>query len=221
MATKMKRQRRHDKPEGTFLVTVPGANGFGHDVVERDYADLLPAGPIRLDLGCGPNKRPGFRGVDATAFPGVDVVHDLRTAPWPWTDGSVEEVHTSHFVEHLTAMERATFANELYRVLTPTGKCTLIVPHWSSCRAYGDPTHQWPPVSEMWFYYLDRDWRAANAPHTDAKYLPGGFACHLAVTWAYQFNPALNTKNQQAQQYAIENYKDAIHDVVATLTRKP
>src|SRR5678809_24430 len=154
---------------------------------------------LKLDFGCGPHKREGFHGVDQTAFVGVDTVCDLTVTPWPWADNSVSEAHASHFVEHLTAWQRVAFWNELYRVLVPNGTAQIIVPHWASCRAYGDPTHQWPPVSEFAFYYLKKEWRMANAPHTDANYLPGGFNGHLARTRAYQVNPALNTKNQQAQ----------------------
>ena len=113
---------------------------------------------VKLDLGCGVHKKEGFVGVDSIAFAGVDVVADLRTR-WPWDDGSVDEVHASHFVEHLTANERTHFCNELFRVLKVGGKATVIVPHWGNHRAYGDPTHQWPPVSEFWFYYLSRAWR--------------------------------------------------------------
>ena len=32
------------------------------------------AQPIRIDLGCGPNPKPGFTGVDSIAFPGVTVL---------------------------------------------------------------------------------------------------------------------------------------------------
>ena len=35
---------------------------------------------LKLDLGCGTRKRPGFRGVDSRKFEGVDVVADLREA---------------------------------------------------------------------------------------------------------------------------------------------
>jgi hypothetical protein len=103
---------------------------------------------LKLDFGCGPNKREGFQGVDSIAFPGVDFVVDLRQR-WPWEDNSVAEAHASHFIEHLTAMERVHFANELYRVLKPGGKCTVIVPHWGSCRAYGDPTHCFSDDTEI------------------------------------------------------------------------
>ena len=110
---------------------------------------------LKLDIGCGKGKKAGFHGVDSIAFDGVDTVFDVRTSPWPWADNSVEEVHCSHFLEHLTATERVQFMNEMWRVMKEGAKATLITPHWGSNRAYGDPTHQWPPVSEMWFYYLD------------------------------------------------------------------
>ena len=131
--------------------------------------------PLKLDLGCGIHKQVGFHGVDVRKFEGVDTVADLRKK-WPWRDNSVAEVHCSHFVEHLTAPERIHFVNELHRVMEKGAKATIITPHWASCRAYGDLTHQWPPVSEFWWYYLSKSWREgtkeqdykdANAPHND------------------------------------------------------
>lgn len=210
-----------------------------------------PPSLLKLDLGCGGNKQAGFTGVDSIAFPGVDVVCDLveRDIPrhgslaprllddlpddklpfkkWPWPDNSVAEAHSSHFIEHLTAMERVHFVNELYRVLVPGGKCSLVVPHWGSCRTYGDPTHQWPPVSEFWFYYLKREWRlgdpakglGANAPHTDAQHMSGGFSCDFDAVWGYSVHPTWQVRNQDAQQFALQWYKEAIQDIVATLTK--
>jgi hypothetical protein len=168
------------------------------------------AAPLKLDLGCGKNKREHFHGVDVRPFDGVDIVLDL-TQPWPWADGSVAEAHASHFVEHLTGEQRIHFVNELYRVLQPNGTCQIIVPHWASCRAYGDLTHQWPPVSEFWFYYLNQDWRATNAPHND------GYRCHFEATWGYAMRADLVPRHQEHQQFALSNYKEAAQDLIATL----
>jgi Methyltransferase domain len=186
----------------------------------KKIAATEPAALRKLDFGCGPNKRAGFEGVDAFAFVGVDHVVDLRTTPWPWADGSVEEAHASHFVEHLTAPERCAFVNELYRVLTPGGKCSLITPHWASNRAFGDPTHQWPPVAEMWFYYLSKDWRLSQAPHTDRSVTPWGFDCDFEATWSYAMRQDLLTRNAEFQQMALQNYKEAAQDLMATLTKR-
>jgi hypothetical protein len=149
----------------------------------------------------------------------VDVVADLRQR-WPWEDGSVEEVHCSHFLEHLTAAERCHFANELHRVLQPKGRTTIIVPHWASNRAYGDPTHQWPPVSEMWFFYLNKEWRAKNAPHTDAEHWAPGFACDFEASWGYGMHQAILTRNQEYQQHALNWFKEAAQDLHATITKR-
>lgn len=174
---------------------------------------ILKATELKLDLGCGTYKRDGFVGVDCRKFDGVDQVVDLRK-PWPWADGSVTEAHCSHFIEHLTASERVHFVNELYRVMVVGAKCTMITPHWASCRAYGDLTHQWPPVSEFWFYYLNKEWREKNAPHND------GYTCDFECTWGYGIRPDLTVRNQEYQQYAMTNYKEAVQDMNCTMTKK-
>ena len=183
--------------------------------------------PLKLNLGSGPSKMEGFLSVDSIKFPNVDVVTDL-TKRFPWSDNSVAEVHASHVIEHFEAMERVHFINEVYRILVPGGKATLIAPHWASCRAYGDPTHKFPPISEFWFYYLSKDWRlgneekklGANAPHTDAKYIKGGFACDFEATWGYSMHPTVQLRNQEAQQFMLQFYKDAAMDIMATLVNK-
>jgi SAM-dependent methyltransferase len=179
------------------------------------------ADPIKLDLGCGPNKREGFIGIDQFAFDGeVDHVLNIGSERLPYDDGSVEEIHTSHFIEHLTPVERCHVINECYRVLKIGGKVTIIVPHWGSCRAYGDPSHQWPPVSEFWFYYLDKNWRQSQAPHTDKKTWPLGYDCDFMATWGYSLHESLNLRNSEYQQNAVQWFKEAIQDIQATLVKR-
>jgi len=175
---------------------------------------------IKLDLGCGPNPKEGFIGVDAIKFDKVDVVHDLRKAPWPWADNSVEESNCSHFLEHLTNLngkwERVRFFNELYRITVPGGKCTLTLPHWSSQRYYGDPTHA-EGFSEFGFYYLDKNWRATNAPHTDIAHNENGYTCHWNCTWGYAMHQSLLVRNQEYQNFAMTPFKEACTDLVTTM----
>jgi hypothetical protein len=175
---------------------------------------------VKLDIGCGKNKREGFHGVDQYPMEGVDTVLKVGSDPWPWEDGSVEELHASHFVEHLTAKERTHFYNEAHRVMAPGAKATIITPHWASNRAYGDPTHQWPPVAEMSFYYLKQDWRDTQAPHTDKKWNPEGFSCNFEASWGYSFSPELSVRNQEYVQFALANYKEAAQDLHATLIKR-
>lgn len=173
------------------------------------------AAGLRLDLGCGKNKKPGFIGVDNIKFEGVDVVCNLGINRWPWPDATVEEVHASHFVEHLDAGQRVWFANELYRVLKPGGTATIITPHWNSPRAFGDLTHAWPPVSEWWFLYLSKDWRAANAPHND------GYTCDFPQpVIGYSPNPGLCAgRNDEYVREAVAKWRGGADDMSATLVK--
>lgn len=175
---------------------------------------------VKLDIGCGPNPKEGYEGVDAIAFPNVKHVCKVGDEPLPFADGTVDEVHCSHFLEHLTAAQRIRFLNDLDRVMKPGAKAAIITPHWASNRAYGDPTHQWPPVSEMFFYYLSKSWRKEQAPHTDVEHWPEGYACDFEATWGYGMNPALATRNVEYQQFALNNYKEAAQDLHATLTKR-
>jgi hypothetical protein len=167
--------------------------------------------PLKLDLGCGKNPRAGFIGVDCRDF-GQEITTDLRQK-WPWKNGSVEEVHASHFLEHLTGHERVHFFNELYRVLIDGGKATIVVPHWSSERAYGDPTHQWPPVVFFAFYYLNKEWRAQNAPHS-------GYECNFEATGGNQIGPPWTLRSQEAQAFAQAHYTNVSTDLVCTVIKR-
>jgi SAM-dependent methyltransferase len=197
---------------------------------------------IKLNIGSGPNPMDGFISIDTIKFnndivvcntaepkwrfekdsivglidgEGIEIGKDYKERSFILPDNSVDEVHCSHMIEHLTAQERIHFINELYRVLKPKAKATIIAPHWASCRAYGDLTHQWPPVSEFWFYYLSKEWRATNAPHSTYNE-DVDFEC----TWGYSMNPAIVTRNPEFQQYAMANFKEAITDLHATLVKR-
>jgi hypothetical protein len=194
---------------------------------------------FKLDFGCGKNKQPGFHGVDRIAFDGVDTVLNVveprfpHTAsgfcPWPWADSSVDEAYSSHFVEHLTSAERCHFFNELWRVLKPDAKATIITPHWSNARAYGDPTHVWPPISEWFYLYLNKAWREVNAPHVDMVSIgnlhltQAAYSCNFeggCVTTVNTQHPELMGKNVEAQNYATRNFINVNVDAYATLVAK-
>ena len=178
---------------------------------------------IRIDLGCGGKKRgEDWIGCDQYKMPGVDRIFDIGSAKWPFKDGSVEEAHSSHFIEHLTNLggkwERVHFFNELYRVLRNGAKTTLVFPHWCSQRYYGDPTHK-EPFSEFGFYYVSKAWRLSDAPHTDVTWNQDGYDCDFQATWGYSIHPQIQARNQEYQQEALLWKKDAALDIIATLVK--
>lgn len=59
---------------------------------------------VKLDLACGAKKQaPGFIGMDMFPYPGVDIVHNALTFPWPLPSDSVDMIVASHFMEHVPA----------------------------------------------------------------------------------------------------------------------
>jgi hypothetical protein len=183
---------------------------------------------IKLDLGCGPNPREGFTGMDSLTFGKENIVkHNLADTPWPFEDNSVSEAQCNHVLEHLTNFggkwERIRFFNELYRVLVPVkynsagaaieGFCRIVIPHWASNRYYGDPTHC-EPIGEMFICYLDPAWRQINAPHTDAEHNPNGYNCHFACTYDYTLHQGMAGRNQEYVQFAVTYWKEAAQDLI-------
>ncbi|MBF2073739.1 MAG: glycosyltransferase [Synechococcales cyanobacterium C42_A2020_086] len=112
-------------------------------VVEQILAKLhatstADTAPVRIDLGCGPWKAPGFIGVDIAPAPGVDVVADL-TQRFPFADSSVDWVRAHDVIEHLP--DRIHTMNEIWRICKPNGMVDIRVPSTDGRGAFQDPTH--------------------------------------------------------------------------------
>ncbi len=72
---------------------------------------------IRLDIGCGFNKQPGFIGIDKRDITGVDIVHDIEVIPWPIDDNACAIAVMSHLIEHIKPWLQIDILNECWRVL--------------------------------------------------------------------------------------------------------
>jgi hypothetical protein len=178
--------------------------------------------PLKLDLGCGANKKEGYIGVDKYNFQGVDIILDLGKEDWPWENESIDEVNCTNLINHLTNFEnkheRIHFFNELYRVIKKESKVNLSIPHWCSMRYYGDPTNC-EPFSELGFFYLNEEWRKNNAPHTDIKWNENGYKCNFEATWGYSVRTDLTDKEKEEMEKAIRSEKEAAQDIIANLVK--
>lgn len=70
---------------------------------------------------------PTSRRVDLLPYPNVRYVCDVSRG-LPFDNGSVEEIYSSHFLEHLADRDVLPFLRECHRVLRPGGTVELIVP---------------------------------------------------------------------------------------------
>lgn len=101
--------------------------------------DIGRGRPIRLNIGCGDTGRTGFYGVDIRAGKGVDIVADLNAGLTELPDDCVEEVYSSHTLEHIDNLPG--LMQELHRLVRHDGQLEIIVPHFSNPNGYSDPTH--------------------------------------------------------------------------------
>lgn len=110
---------------------------------------------IKIDLGCGAKKQPGFIGIDNRQLPGVDIVQDVTQFPWPLPSDCASLVMASHLVEHITR-ENGTFLkfmDEVWRVLKTGGQFMFAMPYAGSSGYYQDPTHVNPCIEATWAYF--------------------------------------------------------------------
>lgn len=110
---------------------------------------------IKIDLGCGENKQPGFVGIDIRKLNGVDIVHDLEKFPYPLPDECASVVVASHLVEHINPHGGVfiDFMNEIWRMLKVDGEFILSTPYAGSPGYWQDPTHCNPCSENTWRYF--------------------------------------------------------------------
>src|SRR3954471_11200980 len=98
---------------------------------------------MKLNLGCGFDKREGFANGDGYAGCEPDVLMDIETVPWPLETNQFEFVLMKHVLEHVgqTATQFGEVMKELYRVCAPGGHVEIHVPHPLHETFMSDPTH--------------------------------------------------------------------------------
>jgi SAM-dependent methyltransferase len=75
---------------------------------------------------------------------------DLETFPWPWPDGSIDEIKMIHVLEHL-GQSVCTFngiIREIYRICRDGAHILIVVPHPRHDFFLADPTHVRPILEE-------------------------------------------------------------------------
>ena len=94
---------------------------------------------LKINLGCGTNRIPGWSNHDAE----VNITRRL-----PWADDSADCVFVEHVVEHVTYPQALEFFREARRVLRTGGVLRVAVPSvervWrEATMAYCDFTRKW------------------------------------------------------------------------------
>lgn len=192
---------------------------------KKKISKALEPEKLKLNLGCGVHKMEGFKGVDISPDVKPDYCFDIRKTPWPFKDNSVDEVHCSHFLEHLDGMERISFFNELYRIMKAPYKdedeveikstARMITPAPFTHRYMQDPTHKFPMVVQEFYNYLSKDNRKAMG----LEHYP--LICDFQWMGKFHSDPAANLVGRN-DEYIADKMRYNINillDLDVTLTK--
>ena len=195
---------------------------------------------LKIDLACGDNKKEGFVGIDIVKTSSADYVMDLTQYPWNIESNSVEEINCSHYIEHIphdtvnlkklikdcNTFEEfklkiedhdqkdgfIKFFNEIYRILKPDGKVTIVAPYYTSIRAFGDPTHT-RYIGDWSFLYLNKEWRNVN------KLGHYGIETNFDAKCSYYISNEMTLKSEEVRTNAFQHYWNAIDDIIVELKK--
>lgn len=118
---------------------------------------------MKLNLGCGNKKKPGFLGVDKYPCDAVDHIADLNSE-LPFKASSIDEVWMDNVIEHIPDI--SSIMKEIHRICKPNAKVTIITPHYTSIASWRDPTH----IHHLCYFSMDH-FEKENVKH----YTGGGF----------------------------------------------
>lgn len=83
---------------------------------------------MKLNLGCGTDKRDGYVNVDREV--------DLNKFPYPWKDNTADEILLMGVLDFLDTP--SAVIGECWRILKPNGKLVIGVPFFNSIAAIAD-----------------------------------------------------------------------------------
>ena len=85
---------------------------------------------LKIELGCGDNKKEGYFGVDIVDLPNVDLVMDIEKGLTELKSNSVDEFYSRHLMEHIVNFK--LLQKEIHRTLKDGGVQIMTVPHFSN-----------------------------------------------------------------------------------------
>src|SRR3989344_2573469 len=94
----------------------------------------------KLNLGAGKDIKKGYLNLDSVNLSGVEVVHDLEKFPWPFKNGTFDEIYCDNVLEHLPSILKTM--EEIWRISKNKCKIIVKVPIYPSIWAFTDPTHK-------------------------------------------------------------------------------
>jgi len=98
-----------------------------------NVAVLTPGQPVRLHLGCGEVRLPGWINIDGNPASAADVVMDFRQIGGAFPASSVDEMMMIHSLSYLRLWEARDLLAAAHGLLKPGGKFIAEFPDVAKC----------------------------------------------------------------------------------------
>jgi len=114
---------------------------------------------MKLNMGAGEGKLPGYMNVDNRPEANPDVLYDLEKVPYPWSSESAEEIVWKDSLEHLSWRVIRDVLKECRRILKSGGRMYIQCPDMEDIarRIILDPNFKYGDVGQpeaigFWVY---------------------------------------------------------------------
>jgi ubiquinone/menaquinone biosynthesis C-methylase UbiE len=173
---------------------------------------------MKINLGSGYKRYPGFLNVDHDPLTQPDFLADLEDLHLPIEDSSVEYIIAHHVLEHVGA-GFFSLMKELYRISKHDAILEIKVPHHRSEVFFSDPTHVRPITVDSMKLFS----KSYNEEHIKLYNSSSGFGIKCDVDFdivEYRFNPYPkwqerfeSLKNEQIEEIVMD-YNNVFHETI-------
>lgn len=151
--------------EETYVEKIYTRNGVTKE-------NIFTHGEKVLHIGPGKKVLPGAVTIDVLSLPGVDIVHNLDSVPWPFKDNEFDLIFAHSVFEHLD--KQVLIMEEMWRILKHGGRIVIAVPYFRCPDAFTDSTHKHFFTTRSMDYYIQGK-TLSNYQYTDKKFIEKGF----------------------------------------------
>lgn len=96
---------------------------------------------MKLNIGCGYDKRKGYINMDITNDVKPDVVHNLLNIPYPFEDNAFDYILMRDVLEHIPKHKLINVLEELYRISKHNTMWDIRVPFYNNNLANSNLLH--------------------------------------------------------------------------------
>lgn len=152
---------------------------------------------MKLNLGCGINKKQGYVNVDFSKAVKPDKVWNLEKTPLPFKINSVNEILAYHVLEHIHNF--IPLMHEFRRICKKGAIIKIKTPFYSTWGQFNDPTHV-RFFSPFTFNYFKKGTYShqvgANEDMFDVRKVKINFGIGRTKILNWLFNPLINLNHE-------------------------